>query len=279
MQGGGTEDATDGDTSVCRVDVEFVSDPGLFEPPCINLRASVTSLRQVIEHLPQRHVTDNLALKSCFSFRGTHFTLPRASALAFHWLLIALALRYRLLARGDRRRTLSEKRTQSRSASRARGPQPLSSLHCAVPKIGFSRAGTAVESRHHVWLDMSDDALSQHFLDQCLMHPPCQVRSRQIRQRPVRRWMHSALRGHRSSRTGAVTGVNLKAFDQGARGRNVPHCFCQKGARQINPVSFRPTFFLGDISDEAFRANHFKHRHKTPMVFQKRANFGLKLGK
>ena len=102
MQRGGTEDATDEDTSVSRVDVELVSDPGFFEALCINLRASVTGLRQVIEHLPQRHVTGSLAFKSCLGFRGTHFTLPRASPLAFHWLLIAFALRRRFLVRKDR---------------------------------------------------------------------------------------------------------------------------------------------------------------------------------
>ena len=48
MQRDGTEDATDGDTSVNRVDVELVSDPGLLEALCINLRASVTDLREVI---------------------------------------------------------------------------------------------------------------------------------------------------------------------------------------------------------------------------------------
>ena len=67
---GGTEDATDEDTSVSRVDVELVSDPGLLEALCINLRASVKDLRQVIKHLPQCHVTGILALKPCFSFRG-----------------------------------------------------------------------------------------------------------------------------------------------------------------------------------------------------------------
>ena len=40
-------------------------------------------------------------------------------------------------------------------------------------------------------------------------------------------------------------GVDLKAFDQGPRGRNIPHCFCQKGPRQINPTSFGSTVFLG----------------------------------
>ena len=57
MQRGGTEDATDGDTTLSRVDVELLSDPGILEALCINLRASVTGLRQVIEHLPRRHVT------------------------------------------------------------------------------------------------------------------------------------------------------------------------------------------------------------------------------
>ena len=66
MQRGGTEDATDGDTSVSRVDVELVPDSGILEVLCINFRASVTSLRQVIKHRPQRHVIGSLALKSCF---------------------------------------------------------------------------------------------------------------------------------------------------------------------------------------------------------------------
>ena len=64
MQRGGTEDATDGDTSVSRVDVELVPDPGILEALCINLRAYVTGLRQVIKHLPQRHVTGSLALNT-----------------------------------------------------------------------------------------------------------------------------------------------------------------------------------------------------------------------
>ena len=120
MQRGGTKDATYRDTSVSRVDVELLPDSGILEALCINLRAYVTDLRQVIEHLPQRHVTSSLALKSCF-ISGPHFTLPQASPLAFHWILIALALRRRLLARRDRR---------------------------------------------GVTTDMSDDALSQRFLDQ-----------------------------------------------------------------------------------------------------------------
>ena len=37
------------------------------------------------KHLLQRHVTGSLALKPCFIFRGSLFTLPRASPLAFHW--------------------------------------------------------------------------------------------------------------------------------------------------------------------------------------------------
>ena len=96
------EDATDGDTRVSRVDVELVPDSGILEALCINLRAYVTGLRQVIKHLSQRHVTGSLALKSCFSFRGMRFTLPQASPLAFHWLLVALTLRRRFLARRDR---------------------------------------------------------------------------------------------------------------------------------------------------------------------------------
>ena len=104
--------------------------PGFLEALCINLRASVTGFRQVIDHLLRCHVTGSLALKSCFSFRGPHFTLLRASPLAFHWLLIALALRRRILARRD---------------------------------------------RSGVTTDMSDDALSLCFFDQCLMHPPCEV--------------------------------------------------------------------------------------------------------
>ena len=70
MQRGGTEDATDGDTSVSRVDLELVSNPGILVALCINLRTYVTGLRQVIEHLPQRHATGSLALKSCFAFGG-----------------------------------------------------------------------------------------------------------------------------------------------------------------------------------------------------------------
>ena len=83
---------------------------------------------------------------------------------------------------------------------------------------------------------MSDDALSQRFLDHGLMHPPCEV--------------------------------VLTEFSNG-----------QKGSRQIYPVRFGSAVFLDDTPDEAYRANHFKHCHKTPMVFKKGANFGLNLGK
>ena len=103
MQRGGTEDATDWDTSVNRVDVKLVPDLGILVALCINLSAYVTGLRQVTEHLPRRDVTDSLAPKSCLSFRGSHFTLPRASPLAFHWLLITLVLWRRFLAHRDHR--------------------------------------------------------------------------------------------------------------------------------------------------------------------------------
>ena len=44
MQGGGTENTTDGKTSVSRVKMELVSDPAISEALCIDFRASVTDL-------------------------------------------------------------------------------------------------------------------------------------------------------------------------------------------------------------------------------------------
>ena len=167
-------------------------DPGILEALCINLRAYVTGLRQVIKHLPRRHVTRSLALKSCFSFRGSHFALPRASPLAFHWLLIALALRRRFLAHRDRR---------------------------------------------GVTTDMSDDALSQRFFDQGLMHPPCEVALGKLSKGPRKGGFTRYFAGKYPSAQVPQPGVDLKAFEQGPRGRHVPHCFCQKGPRQINPIS------------------------------------------
>ena len=46
MQGGGTENTTDGKTSVSRVKMELVSDPAISEALCIDFRASVTDLWQ-----------------------------------------------------------------------------------------------------------------------------------------------------------------------------------------------------------------------------------------
>ena len=40
--GGGTENTTDGETSVSRVNMELVSDPAISEALCIDFRASVT---------------------------------------------------------------------------------------------------------------------------------------------------------------------------------------------------------------------------------------------
>ena len=82
-----------------RLNVDLLTNLVWGQSLCINLRASVTGVRQVIEHLPQRHITCRLALKSCSSLQGSHFTVPQASPLAFHWLLIGLALRRWFLAR------------------------------------------------------------------------------------------------------------------------------------------------------------------------------------
>ena len=102
MHGCGSKNSTYWHTGVNRIDMELVSDPGIPEALCIDFRASVTVLSQFIKHLLQRHVIGSLALKLCFFFRGSLFTLPRASPLAFYRFLIALTLRYRFLTRRDR---------------------------------------------------------------------------------------------------------------------------------------------------------------------------------
>ena len=111
------------------------------------------------------------------------------------------------------------------------------------------------------------------------MHPPCEVAIGRFDKGPQEGGFTRYFTGVDPAAQVPQPGDDLKAFDQGPRCRNVPHCSCQKGPHQINRVSFRSVEFFGDTLDEAFRANHFKHRHKTLMVFQRSANFGLRLGK
>ena len=55
MHRGGTEKATDGEPGVNRIDMELVSDLGIPKVLCIDFRASVTGLWQVVTtQLPQR---------------------------------------------------------------------------------------------------------------------------------------------------------------------------------------------------------------------------------
>ena len=80
---------------------------------------------------------------------------------------------------------------------------------------------------------------------QGLMHPPCEVVLGKFSKRPRKCGFTRYYAGIYPSAQVPQPGVDLQAFDQGPRSRNVPHCFCQKGPRQINPVSYGSTVFLG----------------------------------
>ena len=74
---------------------------------------------------------------------------------------------------------------------------------------------------------MSNDTLSQRFLDQGLMHPPGEVVLSKFSKGPRKGGFTRYFAGKYPSAQVPQPAADLKAFSKGLRGRNVRHCFCQ----------------------------------------------------
>ena len=71
------------------------------------------------------------------------------------------------------------------------------------------------------------------------MHPPCEVALGKFSKGPRKGGFTRYFAGKYPSAQVPQPGVDFKAFDQGPRGRHVPHCFCQKGPR-LRPLPELP---------------------------------------
>src|SRR5208283_4840802 len=235
VNGGGGQQAGDGNLAAGDVDVQLVADPGLLVALAVFLGADVAGGGQFGEHL-----VDGL--------RGLPLE-PRRLGLR-PWLVLARASALaRRLSGGGRRRIV-------------------------LPVVGlFRRRLLARLDLGGVAGDHADDAPAERALDQRRVHLVRKIALRELRESARERGFRRHLRASLPTENVTQRLVDGETLDQGGGGGNAQHRLGDEGSGEGAPILGRAAGAARRLGNEGFEADHVQGRDEAPERLGHRIDF------